>query len=128
MSLRAHDRAWRRCAALAAVLATAAIALVSPATGAAAVTIGATGNETGYEFGTGPYVASIGQVVVAPAGITTLESFKLSPKGPPSFVVRAYVYAWEGNHTTGPALYGSGDLHAVSESSYQPLSINTGGI
>lgn len=128
MSLRAHDRAWRRCAALAAVLATAAIALVAPATGAAAVTIGAAGSGSGYEFGGGGYVASIGQVIVAPTGITTLESFKLSPKGPPSFVFRAYVYAWEGTHTTGPVLYESGDLHAVSESSYQPLSINTGGI
>jgi PASTA domain len=128
MSLRAHDRAWRRCAALAAVLATAAIALVLPASGTAAVTIGATGNGGGYEFGGGPYVASIGQVIVAPTAITTLESFTLYPQGPPSFVFRAYVYAWEGNHTTGPALYESGDLHAVSESSFQPLLIETGGV
>jgi hypothetical protein len=128
MSLRAHDRARRGVAVLAAVFATAMIALISPATGVAAVTIEAAGNGSGYEFGTGPYVASIGQVVVAPTGITALESFTLDPKGPPSFVFRAYVYAWEGTHTTGPVLYESGDLHAASESSYQPLTINTGGI
>jgi hypothetical protein len=113
---------------LAAVFATAMIALISPATGAAAVTIEAAGNGSGYEFGGGPYVASIGQVVVAPTGITSLESFTLYPQGPPSFVFRAYVYAWEGTHTTGPALYESGDLHAASESSFQPLPINTGGV
>jgi hypothetical protein len=104
------------------------MALATPATGAAAVTIGAAGNGGGYEFGGGPYVASIGQVVTAPAGITALESFTLYPQGPPSFVFRAYVYAWEGTHTTGPALYESGDLHAASESSFQPLLIETGSV
>jgi hypothetical protein len=132
MSLRARDRALGRFAVLAcAVLATAALAGACPASSGAAVTIGTTedpGFRGGYEFGGGESVASIGQVVTVPEGVTTLESFTLSPRVAPSFLFRAYVFAWNNSETTGPALYESGDLHAPSESSYQPLKVTTGGV
>jgi hypothetical protein len=122
MRLRAHDRAWRRGAALAAVLATAAIALVSPATGVAAVTIGAEAESpSGWEFGTEPYDATAGQVVTAPAGITSLRSFTLWLQDPPAFTFQAYVYAWNGTGATGPALYESGDLHTPGESNFEAV-------
>jgi hypothetical protein len=118
---------------LAAVLALLALALIAaPASAGSAVTIGTVGapgnHEGAYEFGGGIYVASIGQVVTVPAGVTSLESFSLTPQAPASFIFRGYVYAWSGTHTEGPALYESAALHAPGESGRIPLMIETGGV
>jgi hypothetical protein len=124
-------RVWRSCAALAPAILAIALTLAAPASASAPVTIGTTGGpgfRGGYEFGGGGSVASIGQVVTVPEGVTSLESFSLSPQVAPSFLFRAYVYAWNGSQTTGPALYESADLHAPSEASFQRLTLQTGGV
>ena len=100
-----------------------------PALSSADVTIGAEGaSPSGWEFGTEPYDATAGQVVTAPAGITSLRSFTLWLEDPPAFSFRAYVYAWSGTGATGPALYESGDLHTPSESSFEAVPVTTGGV
>jgi hypothetical protein len=131
MSTHRPRRTLRAYAVTTAALVTVLVTIALPASASAAVTIGtvgAPGSRGGHEFGGGNSVASIGQVVTVPAGVTTLESFSLSPQAPPTFVFRAYVYAWSGAHTEGSALYESGDLHASSESEYQPLTLHTGGV
>jgi hypothetical protein len=112
-----------------AILAAVAALLLMPALSSAEVTIGAeAASPYGWEFGTEPYEATAGQVVTAPAGITSLRSFTLWLEAPSDFVFRAYVYAWSGTGATGPALYESGDLHAPGGSSYQAVPIDTGGV
>jgi hypothetical protein len=112
-----------------AILAAVAALLLMPALTSADVTIGAEGTSPyGWEFGTEPYEATAGQVVTAPAGITSLHNFTLWLEAPSDFVFRAYVYAWSGTSATGPALYESGDLHAPGGSSYQAVPIVTGGV
>jgi hypothetical protein len=131
MSPSRPRRTPRSLTAAAAILAIALIA-AAPAGASSAVTIGTTAapgfHGGGYEFGGGNSVASIGQVVTVPEGVTNLESFSLSPQMPPAFLFHAYVYAWSGTHTEGPALYESPTLHAASESEYQPLTLKTGGV
>jgi hypothetical protein len=112
-----------------AILAAVAALLLMPALSNADVTIGAEGTSPyGWEFGTDPYDATAGQVVTAPAGITSLRSFTLWLEAPSDFVFRAYVYAWSGTGATGPALYESGDLHTPGGSSYQAVPVVTGGV
>jgi hypothetical protein len=131
MSSNRRRRTIRSLTAALAILAVPLIAAV-PAGASSAVTIGTVGapgfHGGGYEFGGGESVASIGQVVTVPEGVTSLESFSLSSQMPSTYLFRAYVFAWSGEHTEGPALYESGDLHAVSSGEYQPLTLQTGGV
>lgn len=109
------------------VLLAVLVALAWPAPGKAATTIGAgsgSGPEQGWEFG-GIYDESDGQVITAPAGVTRLRSFTLSPREPTSFMFRGFVFAWNGSEATGPQLFESGDLHTTTGGTFQPFTIET---
>src|SRR5215217_5763746 len=50
---------------------------------------------------------TIGQVITAPAGETSLDSFSLFVSMPTTVVFRGELYAWDGNEASGSALFES---------------------
>jgi PASTA domain len=117
---------------LAAATGVASIAfLAAPSAGLADTTIGTVGAyeaepEEFYDFGD-PNTATYGQVVTAPADEQSLSSFTFYLNVPNALVFRAYVYAWDGEKATGPALYEGPDMQTTEpEGVYQPITADLG--
>jgi hypothetical protein len=116
---------------VAGLLGLCATALAFPAAGYATTAVSTVGEWNGSEseccFGD-PNTATYGQVVNVPAGQDSLDSFTFYLKVAPGLVFRPYVYAWNGNQATGPALYEGPEMHTPSESGFEPITVNTGGV
>jgi hypothetical protein len=114
------------------IIATAVLGgLLTPSLSAAS-TISTVGSFTGSAiccFGD-PNTATYGQTITVPAGETSLQSFTFYLHLPTSLKFRAFVYAWDGEKATGPALYESADLQTTefAEGLYQPITASTGGV
>jgi hypothetical protein len=118
---------------VAGLLGLCATALAFPAAGYATTavsTVGEWNGSTGVCCFGDPTTPTYGQVVTVPAGQDTLESFTFYLKVPPGLIFRPYVYAWSGaeKHATGPALYEGPEMHTASESGFEPITVNTGGV
>lgn len=117
--------------ALTAMSLLAAIALASfdpaGALAGAETTIGTeTAPRSGWEFGSEPYSATVGETITVPAGVSRLTSFTLYPGYvPTSFAFRAYVYAWTGTQASVTALYESEDLHTTGVTGFQTVTVDT---
>jgi hypothetical protein len=115
----------------AVVVAAFALLLIAPASSAATTisTVSSWTNQYIESFGD-PNTATYGQVVTAPAGQNSLESFTFYLHVPTGLAFRPYVYAWDGEKATGPDLYEGPDLHTSEyvPGVYSAMTATTGGV
>jgi hypothetical protein len=128
-----------------AVLCSSLVAFAAPAHAATPTTIGTVTSQFnicgwGETGATNPAAPTIGQVVTAPADEQLLDSFGLNltqqrdpltdlPVGDPATITfRAYVYAWDGEKATGPALFESEPQSFTTSPATQLVTVETGGV
>ena len=127
---------WCACpfANTAARLAISAILAATVATGMRTRPWGPTAHGRGEAreplepFGAPTKTPTYGQVVTAPAGDNTLNSFTFYVKTPTNLIFRPFDYAWDGNKATGAGLYEGPDTHTTEPNAFQPTTIHTGGV